>query len=61
MTRAFRISVSFPFSPARMWASGAPDEIRLDDQVQDYAGADVAGVIASLKRVVVGEAVITVY
>lgn len=61
MKREFRISVSFPFSPLRMWVSGSASNARLDDVVQGYDAKDVPEVVEALKRIVAHEAVITVY
>jgi hypothetical protein len=44
-----------------MWAIGAPSKINIDTSGHHYLARDVPEVVASLKRVLVGDAVITVY
>jgi hypothetical protein len=60
-TTTHRISVNVPFSKVRMWAIGAPSKINIDTSGHHYLARDVPEVVASLKRVLVGDAVITVY
>lgn len=61
MRNYHRISVNIPFSNTRMWAVGSSDHIRIETVAHEYPARDVPEVISRLKRVLVGDAVITVY